>query len=133
MKDRLRSLALLPGGRRTKFAVIAVWLLIAMAIGPLSSKFEDAQQNDPADYLPADAESVKTLDQLEGFPSDDRADAITVFHRTGGLTAEDRTAIEQVRAAVNEQVRPAINAGSPRAVGGNRRRRGLAAIAARHC
>ena len=91
------SLAQLPGGRRTKFAVIAVWLVVLFAIGPLAGKFEDAQENDPADYLPANAESVKTIDQLEGFPSDDQADAITVFHRDGGLTAEDRAAIERVR------------------------------------
>jgi len=90
--------------------VIAVWLVVLFAIGPLAGKFEDAQENDPADYLPANAESVKTLDRLDGFPWDDEADAITVFHRDGGLTAEDRAAVEQVRAAINERVRTAINA-----------------------
>jgi RND superfamily putative drug exporter len=113
MTDRLRSigrsLGQLPGGRRTKFAVIGVWLVIAVAIGPLSGKFEDAQENDPADYLPANAESVQTIDQLEGFPSDDQADAITVFHREGGLNAEDKAAITQVRTEINERVRPLIN------------------------
>jgi len=39
-----RRFAQLPGGRRTKFAVIGVWLLIAMAIGPLSGKFEEVQR-----------------------------------------------------------------------------------------
>src|SRR5512133_2659713 len=82
----------LPGGRRTNFAVIAVWVVVLFAIGPLAGKFEDAQENDPADYLPANAESVETLDRLDGFPSDDEADAITVFRRDGGLTAEDRAA-----------------------------------------
>ena len=114
MRQRLRSisssLARIPGGRRTKFAVIAVWLVVLFAIGPLSAKFEDAQENDPADYLPADAESVQTIDALDGFPSDDQADAITVFHRDGGLTAEDRAAIDEVRAGINERVRPEINA-----------------------
>ena len=114
---RLRTLLEVPGGRRTKFVVVAVWLVSAMAIGPLSGKFEEAQENDPAGYLPASAESVKTLDRLEGFPSDDQADAITVFHRVGGLTAEDRTAIKRVRTAINEQVRPANNAGARRPVG----------------
>jgi RND superfamily putative drug exporter len=104
------SFVQLPGGRRTKFAVLAVWLVALVAIGPLAGKFEDAQENDPGDYLPADAESVKALDQLEGFPSDDQADAITVFHRDGGLTAGDRAAIEQVGTAINEQVRTEINA-----------------------
>jgi putative drug exporter of the RND superfamily len=114
VRQRLRgfagSFAQLPGGRRTKFAVVAVWLAILMAIGPLAGKFEDAQENDPADYLPGKAESVKTLDRLDGFPSDDEADAITVFHRDDGLTAEDTGAIEQVRTAINTRIRPAINA-----------------------
>ncbi len=112
--DRFRSIGRrfgeLPGGRRTRFAVIGVWLVALVAIGPLAGKFEEAQENDPADYLPADAESVQTIDRLEGFPSDDQADAITVFHRDGGLTGEDTAAIEGVRTAINERVRPAINA-----------------------
>jgi putative drug exporter of the RND superfamily len=111
---RLRSIAgtfaQLPGGRRTKFAVVAVWVLILIAIGPLSGKFEDAQENDPVDYLPGKAESVKTIEQLDGFPSDGEADAITVFHRDGGLTTGDRAAIEQVRTAINTRIQPEINA-----------------------
>ncbi len=113
MTNRLKSiggrLAELPGGRRTKFAVIGVWLVVLFAIGPLAGKFEDAQENDPADYLPANAESVEALEQLDGFPSDDEAEAITVFHRDGGLSAEDRLAIAQTRTAINERVAPAIN------------------------
>jgi RND superfamily putative drug exporter len=104
------SLAQLPGGRRTKFAVVGVWLVVLMVIGPLAGKFEDAQENDPADYLPANAESVKALERLDGFPSDDEANAIVVFHRDGGLTVQDRAAIEEVRRGINGQVRPAINA-----------------------
>jgi putative drug exporter of the RND superfamily len=117
VKQRLRdlagSLAQMPGGRRTKFAVIAVWLVVLVAMVPLAGKFEDAQENDPADYLPADAESVEAIDGLEGFPSEDEADAITVFHRDGGLTPADRAAIERARKAINERVRPAINAEQP--------------------
>jgi putative drug exporter of the RND superfamily len=120
MRQRLRStvgkLAQLPGGRRTKFAVIAIWIVVLIAIGPLAGKFEDAQENDPADYLPANAESVRTIEGLDGFPSDDEADAITVFHRDGGLTGEDTAAIGQVRAAINTRVRTAINSERPETV-----------------
>jgi RND superfamily putative drug exporter len=64
--------------------VVGVWLVILFLIGPLAGQFEDAQENDPVDYLPASAESVEAIHQLEGFPSEDQADAITVFHRDGG-------------------------------------------------
>ncbi|MGH2824813.1 MAG: MMPL family transporter [Thermoleophilaceae bacterium] len=114
LRQKLRtlaaSLAQLPGGRRTKFAVIGVWLVVVFLLGPLAGKFEDSQENDPVDYLPANAESVKAIDRLDGFPSEDEADAITVFHRDAGLTAEDRAAVERVRAAINQRVRQAINA-----------------------
>ena len=100
-----RSFTRLPGGRRTKFAVIGVWLVIAFVIGPLSGKFEDAQKNDPVDYLPGSAESVKALQELERFPSGDTADAITVFHRDGGLTAADRATVDQTRTAINAERR----------------------------
>ncbi len=80
-----RRFADFPGGRRTKFVVVAVWLLVLFAIGPLAGKFEDAQENDPADYLPAKAESVQAIEALEDYPSGDIANAITVFHRPGGL------------------------------------------------
>jgi RND superfamily putative drug exporter len=120
MTDRFKSAARrameFPGGKRGKFVAIAVWLIILVAIGPLSGKFEDAQENDPGDYLPANAESVETIDRLEGFPSDDEADAITVFHREGGLTAADRAAIQDVRTAINDRVRPEINAERARTV-----------------
>jgi len=108
MKKLTARLFLLPGGRRTKFAVVGVWLLIALAIGPLSGKFEDAQKNDPIDYLPGSAESVKALQALEDFPSADQADAVTVFRRDGGLTAADRAAVERTRAAINSRRRSGV-------------------------
>src|SRR5918994_904861 len=76
MTDRLRSigrsLGQLPGGRRTKFAVIGVWLVIAIAIGPLSGKFEDAQENDPADFA---ADAVDVFNDING----------TLLYATAGL------------------------------------------------
>jgi RND superfamily putative drug exporter len=115
LSSKARSLAQLPGGRRTKFAVVGVWLLIAMAIGPLSGKFEDVQKNRPVDYLPGSAESVKALEVTEEFPSGDTADAITVFHRDGGLTAADRAAISQTRRATNAERRKGVGLTGPAA------------------
>ena len=105
MKKRITDLghrlADLPGGRRAKWAVLAVWVIVFMVMGPLAGKFEDAQQNDPADYLPAKAESVKAIEELEDFPSGDIADAITVFNRDGGLEPSDEAGIEEVRSGIN--------------------------------
>ena len=113
LRSKARTLAQLPGGRRTKFAVVGIWVLIALAIGPLSGKFEDAQKNDPVDYLPGSAESVKALQELEDFPSGDDADAITVFHRDGGLTSADRAAIARTRASINAERRKDVAVTGP--------------------
>ena len=96
-----RWFAEVPAGRRSKWAVLGVWIVIFIAIGPLAGKFEDAQENDPADYLPANAESVKAIDELEEFPSGDISEAITVFSRDDGLTEADRQAIDEIQAAIN--------------------------------
>ena len=113
MQETVKSIgrwfADLPGGRRTKFAVVGVWLVVLFAIGPLAGKFEDAQQNDPADYLPGKAESVKAITVLEDFPSGDIADAITVFHREGGLTGSDRAEIDEIRSTINSERREGVD------------------------
>ena len=106
----------LTDGRRTKFPVIGVWVVVRFALGPLAGTFEGAQENDSADDFPADVDSLKILDRLNGFPLDDEADAITVFHRGGGLTAADRAAVERVRRPINVRVRTEINAERARTV-----------------
>ncbi len=98
----------LPGGRRSKFAIVGVWLIVLFALGPLAGKFEDAQENDPADYLPGSAESVRAIEELEDFPSGDIVEAITVFSRSGGLTEEDQAAIEEIRVGVDDERRDGV-------------------------
>ena len=117
MQDTVRAIgrwfADLPGGRRSKFAVVGVWLVVLFVIGPLAGKFEDVQENDPADYLPAKAESVQAIEELEDFPSGDISEAITVFNREGGLTEADRAAIVQTRAAINSDRREGVGETGP--------------------
>ena len=103
-----RSLAQLQGSAG-KFAVIGVWLVIAFAIGPLSSKFEDVQENDPADLSGQAPSRCRRSISWMAFHSDDQADAITVFHHEGRLTAEDRRRSRRCAPRINERVRPQIN------------------------
>jgi hypothetical protein len=77
MKPRLRSIARsiaqLPGGRRTKFAVVGVSVVIAVAIAPLSERFEDAQKNDPVEgdspaHLSGDQSGVDAAPSVDDKP-----------------------------------------------------------------
>jgi RND superfamily putative drug exporter len=48
----MSNLASLVSGRRSKFAVLGVWLLVVIGLGPLAGKFESAQKNEPSSFLP---------------------------------------------------------------------------------
>src|SRR3954470_1669368 len=89
-----------PAGRRLKWVVLLVWLVLLGTIGPLAGKFEDAQKNETSSFLPGDAESVKTLDAIKKFPSGQVAPAIAVYQRKGALTAADRTRVRDDRRAI---------------------------------
>ncbi len=87
-------------GRRSKWLVLAAWIVVLAALGPLAGKFESAQENDPASFLPGDAESVRVLEADAGFADGDPTIATVVFANEGGLTAEDRAAVERIRAEI---------------------------------
>ncbi len=87
----------LPSGRRAKWAVAAIWLLIVMAAGGanLPGKFADAEKNESTSFLPGDAESTRALAATEELQGGEIAPMVAVFRRDGGLTAADRRTIEE--------------------------------------
>jgi RND superfamily putative drug exporter len=77
-------------GRRTKFLVLILWLILVGVAGPLSGKLTDAQQNDTAAWLPGSAESTKVLEIQQTFQSPNAIPAVIAYERSSGLTPEDR-------------------------------------------
>jgi putative drug exporter of the RND superfamily len=92
----MSRLLTLPAQRIPKYFFLAASLVVVMALGPFSGKFEDAQENESTSFLPGDAESVKALKAIEQFEDGQVAAAVTVIARNGGLTAEDRQAAEDL-------------------------------------
>ncbi|HET9732807.1 MAG TPA: MMPL family transporter [Acidimicrobiales bacterium] len=80
-------------GRRTKFVVLFLWLVIVAAIGPLSGKLSGAEKNEAQSWLPGSAESTKVLALQTAFQPPDVLPAVVVFERQGGLSVVDREAI----------------------------------------
>jgi RND superfamily putative drug exporter len=109
-----RLLALITG-RRTKWVVALVWLAIAVVAGSAATKFHDAQNNDPASYLPGAAESSKALAQVKQITGrDELTPAVVVFHRAGGLRAADRRMIAAARQTLNAELpRDGVRAAPP--------------------
>jgi RND superfamily putative drug exporter len=77
-------------GRRTKWVVLAFWVVVLALAGPLSGKLTGAQKNDSKNWLPASAESTKVLDQQGAFQSVDQAPALVVYERASGITEADK-------------------------------------------
>jgi putative drug exporter of the RND superfamily len=91
----LASVLTFAGSRRAKWLVLAAWLLFLFVLGGTNvfEKYTDAERNRTVDYAPGNAESVKVLEKIEGFPSGERFAAVVVYRRDGGLTVRDRAVI----------------------------------------
>ncbi|MEU1853324.1 MMPL family transporter [Streptomyces sp. NPDC019990] len=81
-------------GRRAKWLVVGLWLVVLFVAAPFAMKLTDAQDNDAASWLPGSAESTQVLDIAEDFrPA--QIPAVVIYARDSGLTAEDRARISE--------------------------------------
>ncbi|WP_131737148.1 MMPL family transporter [Actinomadura roseirufa] len=83
-------LARLIAGRRAKWAVLVLWIILLAALGPLAGKIKDVQKNDAVNWLPGGAESTRVVKLQEQFRKDETALAVIVYERAGGITPADR-------------------------------------------
>ncbi|MFD9127639.1 MMPL family transporter [Kitasatospora sp. NPDC059571] len=91
------KLAALPCGRRSKWVVLAVWVLLLFAAVPLAGKLNGAEDNEASSWLPGNAESTRVLNAQRSFFPTDTAQAVVVYQRPSGITVADRA--EAVRDA----------------------------------
>ncbi len=81
---------------RGKWIVIAVWLLVAGTLIPLSPMIGAVTNNDSATFLPEGAESTQVRALVEErFPSD-TTPAILVFHNPDGLADNERAVADDL-------------------------------------
>jgi putative drug exporter of the RND superfamily len=76
-------------GRRTKWVIVAFWILVVVALGSLAGKLQGAEKNDASSYLPASAESTQELNEQAAFQSKNYNPALVVYVRDSGVTAAD--------------------------------------------
>src|SRR5262245_49908726 len=84
------SFARLVCGRRTKWVVLALWIVVLVFAGSLAGKLGGVEKNDNASWLPGDAEATQVADLQKQFQPDDLVPAILVYERTGGITPADQ-------------------------------------------
>ncbi|MEU0110188.1 MMPL family transporter [Streptomyces sp. NPDC006251] len=84
-------------GRRAKWLVLVLWVVVLFVAAPFAMKLTDAQDNDASSWLPGSAESTQVLQESEDFRPE-QIPAIVIYARDSGLTARDRAEIaEDVR------------------------------------
>ncbi|RII11331.1 Membrane transport protein mmpL8 [Streptomyces sp. YIM 130001] len=111
MSAWIKRLPTAPAGRRTKWLVLAAWLIATVALGPLAGKLGDVEESGPNAFLPRGAESAAVNTELEKFRTDELMPAVVVY--TGDATAarefaaDERTEFASF-AAKGEQVAPPV-------------------------
>ena len=89
------ALARIATGRRSKWLVVAVWIVLIVPFGALGGKLADVTDNRTESFLPADAESTEALRlQEQRFPGGETVTGLIVYRRAGGLTDADKAEIE---------------------------------------
>ena len=88
--SKARAIIRFPSGRRGKWVVLSLWILILAVGGSLAGKLTGAEKNDAQQWLPAQAQSTKVLALQPRFQSPNVFPAVVVYDRPSGLTAADR-------------------------------------------
>jgi RND superfamily putative drug exporter len=93
-------LARLVSDRRNKVLVLVIWAVLlvpsALVAFVIDGGLSKAQENDVSAWLPADAESTRAIDDQEKFFSPNEIPTVVIFERSGGLTADDQVAVEDI-------------------------------------
>ncbi|MFD7295823.1 MMPL family transporter [Streptomyces sp. NPDC059897] len=96
-----RGVAWLVCGRRSKWLVLLLWLVVIVGTAPLAQKLTDAQDNDAQSWLPGSAESTQVLDLSKDFRPE-TIPAVVIYAREGGLTVADRARIAKDVAQIKQ-------------------------------
>lgn len=90
----MRALAKIVSGRRTKWLVPLVWLVLVVVMLPLGSKLTDETNDETSSFLPRSAESTEVTNLLnDRFASGQTVNGLIVYRHPGGLTAQDQRKI----------------------------------------
>jgi len=94
--------------RRLRWPVVILWVILIVALDPLSSSLSKATNDSASAYLPASAASTKVVllqqaalqAKAQGTSQPETNTAIVVFASDSRLTAADRAAVTSARIAV---------------------------------
>lgn len=91
---RMKSLATLVTGQRSRWLVIGLWVVLAVAATPLAMKLPDVTKDSVVDFIPADSQAREVGEILdERFEGGNQGSTVLTYERDGGLLPEDEAVI----------------------------------------
>lgn len=87
-------------GRRTKWVVVVLGVVLVALVGPLAGKLSKYENNSSASFLPSGAPSTKVSNFLAAHSASTPVPAVVVFARSSGLSGADRADVSRARADV---------------------------------
>lgn len=100
----LRRLAAIPGDRRWRWAMVAVWLIAVAATTPFANRLADVEENSATSFLPAGADSLTVSELRAQFSTETTTTAVLVYQRDDGLTGTDLGRIETDRQTIAQRL-----------------------------
>lgn len=102
----LQSLLRIPSGRRGKWAILAIWLIIGIFAFGTASKLYNAEQNNADAYLPHSAQSTQLIDYVEHAPGapPNTDTAIILYVNESGIGPADQARVQSDIAAYQRTV-----------------------------
>ena len=98
-RSTVRRLAAVPTGRRTKWAVLGLWLVLAVVALTFGPRLSGSQDNDASTFLPRAAQSTQVTALERRFGTSQVIPAIVVYERSSGITRADLSTAQSDRAA----------------------------------
>ncbi len=90
----LRAISTFSAGRRAKWGIIGIWVIVGLGLSSFQPKLQEATTNENEAFLPESAESTDVNDLIgERFAEGREVDALIAYDRAEGLTAADRERI----------------------------------------
>jgi RND superfamily putative drug exporter len=91
--SRTQRIIRVPSGRRSKWAVLAFWIVVFGVAWLFAGKLNSAQKNDASAWLPKNAESTQVVELAKRFTPSDVFPAVVVYERSGAITAADQAKV----------------------------------------
>ncbi|WP_395659302.1 MMPL family transporter [Nocardioides sp.] len=82
-------------GRRTKWVVLAIGVIVLLTCAPYFNKLADVEVNDAGSWLPGSAESTRALHELDAFQDPDDIPTVVAYEKDSGLTPADLAALQR--------------------------------------